>query len=222
MDVALPAAPGPAAASAAAARLHVSPRCGMRTMLAALPTARDGRRAIDAAVRPHALLLALAAALVLHGCGYKLVRYGGGGDAEKTVAVVTLENGSQEPGVELLVSEALREEVVRRGAVGLVERPSDADYVLRGRVRPLFIQSSTISSIVLALEYTVTMVIDLAIVPAEGEPIRIDPRSLQGTEIYLASDDFQLARKNREEALRRLSAEIAARVHDVLDEELAP
>ena len=46
--------------------------------------------------------------------------------------------------------------------------------------------------------------------------IEIDLPSLRETEIYLASADLEAGRKNRDEALRRISGLIAARVYDAI------
>ncbi|MFB3066498.1 MAG: beta-ketoacyl synthase N-terminal-like domain-containing protein [Planctomycetota bacterium] len=50
--------------------------------------------------------------------------------------------------------------------------------------------------------------------------LELDPNALRTSEIYLASGDVESSRKNREEALRRLSSVLAGRVHDALDREL--
>ena len=42
-----------------------------------------------------------------------------------------------EPGLEIVVAEALRRELLRRGGARLVEEPDDADIVISGRVSAL-------------------------------------------------------------------------------------
>jgi len=169
------------------------------------------------------LCLALALVFTLgSGCAYDLIRYERAKGQTHSIAIPTLDNGSSEPGLELLVSRALRDEVTKRQAFALIEDPERADYVMRGRVRPLLIRPRSVSSVVLALEYQITMEVNLAVERADAPPLRIDPRALLDEEIYLASDDFQLQTKNRWEALRRMSTEIASRVHDSLDQELFP
>ena len=73
----------------------------------------------------------------------------------------------------------------------------------------------------LAREYRVTLGIDIQVVRSDGEPVRIDSRSLRETEIYLASADLEAGRKNRDEALRRISSLLAARVYDAIYVEVA-
>ena len=50
-----------------------------------------------------------------------------------------------------------------------------------------------------------------------GKRLKLDRFSLSESEIYLASADVQIGRKNRDEALRRLSALLADRIYDEID-----
>jgi hypothetical protein len=167
------------------------------------------------------VLIAFLFALSATGCtGYGLVRYQRPEGKKQRIALPTLDNQSSEPGLELLVSDALRREVLRRGAFDVVPRAADADWVLAGSVRPLEIRAQTVSSVVLALEYSVTLSLDLRLRPSDGKVVRLPVSALSESEIYLASADIEALRKNRLEALRRVSQLLAGRVHDVLDGEI--
>ncbi len=175
---------------------------------------------ISAAVKGFAaalFVLACAAA----GCGYQLVDYARPDGATRRVALPTLRNDSYEPGVELIVADALRREFLRRGAFQLTDDPAAADVVLSGSVRPIRTNSSSFSSVVLALEFEVSLTLDLSAKRADGGEVALDPRSLSGTERYLASADVAALRRNREEALRRLASQLAERVHDEVFEVVA-
>ena len=161
-----------------------------------------------------AFLLSLA--LFFGGCSYKQVEYGRALGGARRVSIQTLSNDSSEPGIELMVSEALRREFLRRGAVSLTAHSSDADLALRGRVLGLNTRPRSFSAAVLALEYSVTLEIKIEVSRRDGELIKIDSPSLRETEIYLASADLEAGRKNRDEALRRISGLIAARVYDAI------
>ena len=161
-------------------------------------------------------LLFLAVFVSGLGCGYKVVRYGGGLGEVRTVSVRTPENESFEPGVEFMVADALRREFLRRGAVRLTDDPSQADLVLSGSVLPINTAGRSFSSVVLTLEYEVTLRLELKAERADGNQVGIDPRALRETERYLASADVEATRKNRQEALHRLSTVLAGRVHDAL------
>lgn len=171
--------------------------------------------------RAATLLLILALAVPL-GCGYRLVRYEGAlGDARR-LAIRNLENETFEPRLGTLVADALHREFLRRGALELVDDPEAADLVLEGRVAALQTQGRSVSSIQFALEYEVEMRLDLTVRRRDGSELSLGPRNLRESDLYLASADVEAARKNREEALRRLADVLAGRVHDALYERIAP
>lgn len=149
------------------------------------------------------------------------MRYQSAGDEARQIAVVTLQNDSQEAGVELLVSEALRHEILQRGGLELVSDPDDADFRLRGRVLPVRTRSRSFTGVVLAREYEVTLRLDLQLdlrLDSEAsDPRSIEFEEFEASEIYLASADAAVLRKNRREALRYLSGLLASRVHDSID-----
>jgi len=149
-----------------------------------------------------------------------VVRYGGSLGDVRTVAVDTPQNDSLEPGLEYIVADALRREFLRRDAVDVVEDPSRADLVLEGRVKALNARGETFSSVVLALEFQLTLELDLRARRADGTLVPMDVHSLRETERYLASADVEVQRKNRVEAIRRVSAVVAERVYDSLYETL--
>ena len=160
------------------------------------------------------LIAICLAAMLLAGCGYRVLRYGS--ERSWTVAIVTLENDSVEPGIELTVTRALRQEFLRQGGPPLVSDPSQADFVIRGRVLPLETRSDSFSTVSLAVEYRVRMTLSLEVRTPGGEAVDVDREALTGMELYLASADLEAGRKNRREALRRIADVLAARVHDAL------
>jgi hypothetical protein len=168
--------------------------------------------------------LLLLAALLGGGCfaGYEIVRYENALGDVRTLAIRGLENESYEPGVEAIVSDALVTEFMRRGALELVDDADAADLVIGGAVADVQIQSRTFSSIQFALEYAVSIRLRLEVSRRDGTKIELDDRSLQETELYFASADVETMRKNREEAMRRVSVVLAGRVHDSLFERSVP
>ena len=60
-----------------------------------------------------------------------------GGRCAQRWRLPTLRNDSYEPGVELLVADALRREFLRRGAFQLTDDPAAADLVVSGSVLPI-------------------------------------------------------------------------------------
>jgi hypothetical protein len=76
--------------------------------------------------------------------------------------------------------------------------------------------------VVLALEYELTLRVELHATRADGSAVDVDSRALNETERYLASADVEAQRKNRDEALRRAASVVASRVYDALAVKLAP
>lgn len=161
-------------------------------------------------------------ALAVSACGYRFVRHEAAPGTHRRVAIQALRNDSFEPGLESLVNEALRREFLRRGALRVVEDPDGADLVIGGAVLPVIWSTRSFSSVNFAIEYEIVLRLRLEVTRQDGEKILLDPTALTDSELYLASADVEVTRKNREEALRRVASAVAERVHDVLVETATP
>jgi Lipopolysaccharide-assembly len=170
------------------------------------------------------VLLLVLAAVPSGGCfaGYEIVHYKNALGDLRTIAIRGLKNESFEPGVEAIVSDALVTEFMRRGALELIDDPKAADLVIQGAVAEVKVQSRTFSSIQFALEYAVTVRLRLEVSRRDGTTVDLDDRALQESDLYFASADVETMRKNREEAVRRVSMILAGRVHDSLFERSVP
>ncbi|MCC6642410.1 MAG: LptE family protein [Deltaproteobacteria bacterium] len=174
-------------------------------------------------LRSAAVAILLVAALgALAGCGYRLVSYRGALGDVRRVSIHTLRNDSLAAGYGATVTEALLDEFQRRGALQVVSDPALADLTIGGRILPIYSGARSFSSTVLALEYQVTVQIQLDVRRRDGTLVPIDPGAMTETEIYVASADAEAALTNRNEALRRVASVIAGRVHDALFERLMP
>jgi hypothetical protein len=171
--------------------------------------------------RSAAVATALLVATVSACSGYRVVRTSEGLGSVRRVAVLALGNYSIEPGLDLMVTDALRRDFQSRGGVELVSDPADADLVISGTVRELEVNARSFSSIAFALEYQILMQIALEARRRDGTPVGIDPAALRDIEFYLTSADVEAERRNRDEALRRLASVMASRVGDSLAEQLA-
>ena len=160
--------------------------------------------------------------LALSGCGYHLLRYGAALGDVRRVAIQTFKNDSYEPGYELVVTDALIREFMRRGALQVVRDPKLADLVLAGRVLPIRTVGRSFSAVDLALEYQVEVKLDLQVKRRDGTAVQLDENALSDSELYTASADVEAMRKNREEALHRVAGVLAERVHEALFERLMP
>jgi hypothetical protein len=152
------------------------------------------------------------------GCGYQLVDYAEPLAGVGSVKLRTFRNDSFEPGIEFVVADALRREFLRRGAVRLADESATADLVISGHVEPVLTRTRSFSSVVLALEWEVTLKLRVQIARPDGSLILLDDGAMQDTERYLASADVEATRKNRGEAIRKMAEVLAARVHDLLYE----
>jgi hypothetical protein len=168
------------------------------------------------------LSLVSALAMLQLGCGYKLVDYRAAPANFQSISIKTFENNSYEPGIELVVGDALRREFLRRGAVELTENPDEADLVVSGRIPPLVTRSRSFTSVALALEWEVTLALGLQLARRDGSEVTVDARALSDSERYLASADIEATRKNRDEAMRKMAMVLAVRIHDMLFEVAAP
>ena len=165
---------------------------------------------------------ALLLLLVATACGYRPAGAppeGAAGNAGgvTSVAVIALRNDSPEPWLDRVVTDALRRELGVRSALRLVSDPQRADYVVRGRVKPLGLRRNSFSSFVVALEYQVTLALELEVLRRQGDVIRLPAATLSENDVYLASPDVEVTRTNRLEALRHLSDVLATRVADRLE-----
>jgi len=163
-------------------------------------------------------VVVVVAVLFLAGCGYRTVGAASGLGSVESVAIQTLRNDSFQPDVEYLVGDALRREILRRGGADLSEDPDAADLVVSGRVDPLLISPRSFSSVLLALEYEVTMTLDLTVRRRDGSELPIEAAAFRESERYLSSADVEAERKNRLEALRRVSRVLATRLFDLVAE----
>lgn len=167
-------------------------------------------------------MLVVLGLVPLSACGgYRFTRTGGSFGDVRRVAIEPLRNQSYQPGLEQMATEALLRQFQRGGGVRVVADPAAADLVLSGAVLPVVIRSRSFSSVGMALESEVELGLALVARRSDGQGIPLDPGLLRDWELYLASGDIEVERKNRDEALRRLCEVIAARVHDSLAHKLA-
>ena len=140
-----------------------------------------------------------------------------GNPSPTRIAVLTLRNDSPEPWLDRILADAMRREIGGRGTFDFVNDPKHADLVLRGRIRPLEVRSKSFSRFVAALEFELTLRLDLEVVLKSGDIVRLDSRMLSESDVYLASPDVEVTRTNRLEVLRRLSDVLASRVADSIE-----
>jgi hypothetical protein len=116
-----------------------------------------------------------------------------------------------------MLAEALSEEFARRGELRPVPPGSTAtDLALSGVVRQLTVVPSAFSSVSLELENRVEVVVEVALFSGTERALLWRDERLAEAEQFLSSPDAQVRESNREQALRRIAADLAARIHDEL------
>jgi hypothetical protein len=164
-------------------------------------------------------LAAAVLVLALPACGYRAVTsLRGPGGAARAIELAIFENRSAAPGFEKLLADALAEEFARRGELRPVWSGGDvgADLALRGVVRQVNVRPSAFSSVSLELEDRVEVELDVTLLSGPDRALVWRHARLLADESFLSSADAQVRTSNREQALRRLASELAARIHDEL------
>ena len=148
------------------------------------------------------------------GCGYRVLGVPEGLDPD--IEIGMLENRSNAPGVERMLSDALHEEFATRGQLEARYADGSAALVLDGVVREVSVRHSAVSTAGLALEDQVELVVDVSIRRRADGSVVWRREGWKQLERYTSSADLQVQLTNRDQALRRLSAELASRLHDEL------
>ena len=87
---------------------------------------------------------------------------------------------------------------------------------MRGVLRSALVRSSSYSAGGFALEESLDVTFDVIVRRAASEEILYQHPDFRVHEVFLSSADPQVYASNKEQALRRVSSEIATRVHDEL------
>ena len=88
--------------------------------------------------------------------------------------------------------------------------------MLDGVVRDVSVRHSSVSTVGLALEDQLELVVDVSIRRREDGRVVWRREGWKHLERYTSSADLQVQHTNREQALLRLSAELASQLHDEL------
>ncbi len=171
--------------------------------------------------RPVLTLGLLAHVCCFSGCGYKFVDGRGVfGPDVNNIEIRMFENLSREVGFQAFLSDALVEEFMRRGDLkpAFGADTAVADLVMNGVVKEVKVSPSSFSSVSLALEDTIEVTIDVYVKRSVDSRTIWSHRLLQLDEQFLASADPNVYESNKEQAMRRISAEFAGRIHDELFE----
>lgn len=166
---------------------------------------------------PRGLLLSAVCALA--ACGYApLDRRDVFGPDVRSIELVAFDNQTREPGLEQLVADAMAEEFERRGWLEpeLEGTTPNPDLVMRGVLHSATTRSSSYSAGGFALEESIDVTFDVSVRRNGSGEVLYQHPEFRVNEVFLSSVDPQVYASNKEQALRRVSSEIAERVHDEL------
>jgi hypothetical protein len=155
--------------------------------------------------------------LIVSGCGYSFVdERAVFGPGVRSIEIRAFENRSAQPGYEQVIADALSEEFARRGALEPVHAGGHGELLLEGRIEEVRVRPRSFSSVALAVEDTVELRVAVEVRRSGDGGLVWKRDDLRLSELFLSSPDPNVQVSNREQALRRLSALLAERIHDEL------
>ncbi len=147
--------------------------------------------------------------LLLAGCGYSF--RGSLPPHIKTIAVVVLENKTQKPGVESLITSALVEAIVSSGRVRSAV-PEAADAILSGAVVGYTLESLSFDSRANVTEYRLRIALNLTLRDVKRDEALWKEDGIQERADFKVPGQVAAALISEEDALRRASVDIARAV----------
>jgi len=120
-------------------------------------------------------------------------------------------NDSYVPDAGAVLASRLREEMQRNGFRGTFER-SMADYLVEGTVREIREEVSSHGADKFALEYRMTISVDIRVVEVTRGRRLWKEDGLSETASYYAGPDFQYTESNRRMAFQEVCRRIARRI----------
>lgn len=158
------------------------------------------------------MVLALIAAGVLTGCGYRLAGRGELPGGTQTIAIRMLANRSSESGIETLMTSALINELSRRRRGSVVD-VGRADAVLAGTIESLTWDTVAHRGVNTASERRVYAIISLTLTDRSGNVIW-QRSGLNGEQAYAVVDGNKSATEfNRRQAIGVLAEQVAEKVY---------
>jgi outer membrane lipopolysaccharide assembly protein LptE/RlpB len=150
--------------------------------------------------------------LLFAGCGYRLVGSSSLPSHIKTIAIPTFDNDTNEPGIEDVLTQALRTVFLRGGKVKLVGKDS-ADALLSGKILWYnddevieFNEQNNPS------KYRLTITLDITLEDRTTGKVLWQDQQLQGTSDFSGGDDSGLSTESKQQKLEELASELAEKV----------
>lgn len=130
----------------------------------------------------------------------------------KAVHVPVFVNNTTEGGVEVVFANALIYEFTRGGVIGVVPE-TDAQAIIFGRIKSATVDSVIYASQTQAVDRKVTVVLEVIFRRVDNKKILWQNLDLIRYENFRVGGDPNQSDRNREEALRKISKDLAERIY---------
>jgi outer membrane lipopolysaccharide assembly protein LptE/RlpB len=157
----------------------------------------------------------LASLLLLSSCGYRFSGSGSLPAGVQRVFISVLDNRTPETGLENTLTGDLRYEFIRYNRDA---KPDEADAVLSGTVKSLWVETVSRSGLHSSLERRVTVSVDLKLTDRNGRVVW-SVAGLADNESYAVGSDSQATDFNRRRAIAALSKRLAENIYYRLTED---
>ena len=163
------------------------------------------------------LLAVLGLSVLLIGCGYGFAGSGGPPKGLDTIFVRLIENQTAEIGAEIILTDQLKNEFIRKYK-GEIVAEEEAEGILSGRITGIRSWTVARRNAQSSLEKRVSVTIDLTLKNQAGEVIWFT-RGMSGSEVYAVSQtDKSQTESNKRDAIElvclRLGEEAYYRITD--------
>lgn len=150
------------------------------------------------------------------GCGYHFLGKGKGtlGDI-RTIAIPYFINKTYEPAIDRIFTDALVNEFVESREFTLTTEDK-ADVVMRGVLKSFKEKTISHNRNDRVLEYRVTVTMEFSAEERTTGKVIWRDENITHNEEYRVNTDIAVTEFNKDEAIKRLAAELAERIHDNL------
>lgn len=163
-------------------------------------------------------LAALAAALVVAGCGYNLVGYGGQFPAGvKSLAVPIFENRTEDVEIARTLTNHFVKELLATGKVKVLPL-GEADAALRGVVTRYETEPITFDADRTATENRLVVAADVSLVLKGGSEPVFQETGVTRYQEYPVSEDLAIDQKEQDRARQEISRELSQKVISLMTE----
>jgi outer membrane lipopolysaccharide assembly protein LptE/RlpB len=147
------------------------------------------------------------------GCGYQIMGRGEEfPEGITSLAIVPFENTTKEANLNAIFVSALRREFIFRREVEIVSEKK-AQASLQGTITSITFSSIAYDEEARALEYRVTITLDLLLIRQGNGEILWRGDDIQGSEEYLASTNVIVEEGRKNSAIRKIATDLAEEIY---------